>query len=189
MDLGIVDIPLRKVKGTYAYLRSISFARNYMPIMDVNSEFAVKWQQVYSIQCKAGLADPIKVYEYLNWYYVIEGNKRVSVLKYVDVYSYPAKVTRLIPKYDENNKDIRIYYEFMDFYKKTGINDIWMSNEKSFSELWEIIKDYKPKSRFVEEAERFKYFSSAFYYNFRKAFMIWVEMNYPLLREMPSWTF
>lgn len=170
VDLGIVDIPLRKVKGTYAYLRSISFARNYMPIMDVNSEFAVKWQQVYSIQCKAGLADPIKVYEYLNWYYVIEGNKRVSVLKYVDVYSYPAKVTRLIPKYDENNKDIRIYYEFMDFYKKTGINDIWMSNEKSFSELWEIIKDYKPKSRFVEEAERFKYFSSAFYYNFRKAF-------------------
>ncbi len=170
VDLGIVDIPLRKVKGTYSYLRSISFARNYMPIMDAGSEFAVKWQQVHSFQCKEGLTDPIKVYEYLNWYYVVEGNKRVSVSKYVDVYSYPGKVTRLIPKFDENNKDIRTYYEFMNFYKMTGINGIWMSNEKSFSELWDVIKDYKPKSRFVEEADRFKYFFSAFYYNFRKAF-------------------
>lgn len=170
LDLGIVDIPLRKIKGTYSYLRSISFAKNYMPIMDASSEFAAKWQKVYSFQCKEGLTDPIKAYEYLNWYYVIEGNKRVSVSKYVDVYSYSGKVTRLIPKYDANNKDIRIYYEFMEFNKKTGINDIWMSGEKGFSELWEIIKDYNPKSRFVEDNERFKYFSSTFYYNFRKAF-------------------
>ena len=62
-----------------------------MPIMDVNSEFAVKWQQVYSIQCKAGWqTQGLRI---LELYYIIEGNKRVSVLKYVDVYSYPAKVT------------------------------------------------------------------------------------------------
>lgn len=170
MDLGIVDIPLRKIKGTYSYLRSISFARNYMPIMDTDSEFALKWQNVYSIQYEEGLRDPIKVYEYLNWFYVIEGNKRVSVLKYVDVYSYSGTVTRLIPKFDENNKDIRIYYEFMEFNKKTGLNEIWMSNDRSFSELWEIIKDYKPKSRFAEETDRFKYFASAIYNNFRNAF-------------------
>lgn len=170
VDLGISDIPLRKIKGTYSYLRSISFARNYMPLMEPESEFALKWMNVYNIQNNEGLRDSIKVYEYLNWFYIIEGNKRVSVLKYLDVYSFPASITRLIPKYDENNPDIRIYYEFMDFHKKTGINEIWMSREKSFNELWELIKDYKPESSYVEEKDRFKYFSMSVYNMFRKAF-------------------
>lgn len=170
VDLGIVEIPLRKVKGTYSYLRSISFAQNYMPIMEADSEMAKKWQNVCDIQNDEGLRDPVKAYEYLNWFYIIEGNKRISVLKYMDVYSYYADVTRLIPKYDANDKDIRIYYEFMDFYKKTGINEIWMTNEKSFSELWEIIKDFRPNNIFIDESGRFKYFVSAFYNNFRNAF-------------------
>jgi basic membrane protein A len=170
VDLGVIDIPLRKIKGTYTYLRSISFARNYMPLMETDSEFAAKWQNVYNVQIQEGLTDPLKVYEYLNWFFIVEGNKRVSVLKYLDVFSYHGKVTRLIPKYDENNKDIRIYYEFMDFNKKTGINEIWLSNEKSFQELWEIIKDYNPRNRFVDKKDRFKYFASSVYNNFRKAF-------------------
>lgn len=170
VDLGIADIPLRKIKGTYSYLRSISFARNYMPLMEPETEFALKWMNVYDIQNREGLRDSIKVYEYLNWFYIIEGNKRVSVLKYLDVYSFPASITRLIPKYDENNTDIRIYYEFMDFHKKTGINDIWMSRENSFNELWELIKDYKPQSPYVDEKDRFKYFSMSVYNMFRRAF-------------------
>lgn len=170
LDLGIVDIPLRKIKGTYSYLRSISFARNYMPLMEPDTEFAVKWQHVYDIQNGEGLRDAIKVYEYLNWFYVVEGNKRVSVLKYMDVYSFHGSVTRLIPKYDENDKDIRLYYEFLEFNKKTGINDIWLSNESGFEQLWEIIKDYKPKNPMADYADRFKYFSTAVYNMFRQAF-------------------
>lgn len=170
VDMGIVDIPLKKIRGTYTYLRSISFARNFMPLMDEDTEFAMKWQNVYNIQTLEGLNDPIKVYEYLNWFYVVEGNKRVSVLKYLDNYSYHGYVTRLIPKYDENSKDIRLYYEFMDYNKKTGINEIWFSKEGSFPELWEIIKDYRPTSRLVNDEDRFTYFKSAVYNVFRKIF-------------------
>ncbi len=170
VDLGIVDIPLKKVRGTYTYLRSVSFARNFMPLMDLDTEFAIKWQHVYDIQTREGLNDPVKVFEYLNWFYVIEGNKRVSVLKYLNNYSYQGYVTRLVPKYDETNKDIRLYYEFMDFYKKTGINEIWFSKEGSFNELWEIIKDYRPVSSLVNYEDRFTYFQSAVYKVFRKIF-------------------
>ena len=170
VDLGIVDIPLKKVRGTYTYLRSVSFARNFMPLMDLDTEFAIKWQHVYDIQTRAGLNAPVKVFEYLNWFYVIEGNKRVSVLKYLNNYSYQGYVTRLVPKYDETNKDIRLYYEFMDFYKKTGINEIWFSKEGSFNELWEIIKDYRPVSSLVNYEDRFTYFQSAVYKVFRKIF-------------------
>ena len=127
VSLGEVEIPLEKVKGTYTYLRSICFARNFAPLMAERTEFAEKWQKVYDIQQNEGLRDAIKVYEYLNWFYVVEGNKRVSVLRHCGVEYYHAEVTRLIPKYDETDKDIRIYYAFLDFYKQTGINEIWMT--------------------------------------------------------------
>jgi len=32
-DLGIVDIPLKKIVGTYTYARSRSFAANFMPLL------------------------------------------------------------------------------------------------------------------------------------------------------------
>ena len=47
---------------------------------------------------KRGSVIPIVAYEFMNQYYVQEGNKRVSVLKYVGAFSITASVTRLIPK-------------------------------------------------------------------------------------------
>lgn len=170
IDIGIVDIPLKKIKGTYTYLRSTSFASNFMPLMDEDTEFSGKWEAVYEAQMNEGLRDPIKVYEFLNWFYVIEGNKRVSVLKYLDVFSYNANVIRMIPKYDEHNKDIRIYYAFMRFYKNTGINRIWFSEERSFDELWKLIKHYEQPEGMALEVERFKYFAGAVYEAFRKVY-------------------
>lgn len=170
VDLGIVEIPIKKIKGTYTYMRSTCFARNFMPLMDEESEFAAKWMNVYEAQVNEGLTDPIKVYEYLNWFYVVEGNKRVSVLKYLDVYSYNAHVYRMIPKYDEQNKDIRIYYAFLNFYKNTGINEIWFSDEKSFDALWKLIRNYEPPEGMIEGRDRFKFFQSAVYGVFRKVY-------------------
>ena len=180
VDLGIFDLPLKKIKGTYTYIRSTSFARNFMPLMGYETEFASKWEAVYRAQMKEGLRDAIKVYEYMNWFYVIEGNKRVSVLKFLDVFSYPAHVIRMIPKYDENNKDIRIYYAFLKFFKHTKINTIWFSEEKSFGELWKLIRNYEPTSRLVKKEERFKYFQSAVFGVFRKVYHELGGQNLPI---------
>ena len=170
VNLGVVEIPLEKIKGTYTYLRSICFARNFAPLMRENTEFADKWQHVYDIQQAEGLRDPIKVFEYLNWFYVVEGNKRVSVLRHCGVEYYHASVTRLIPKYDEADKDIRLYYAFLDFYKLTGLNEIWMTREEGFAELWELIKDYTPQSRLSDYSARFKYFIGGVYRVFRNCY-------------------
>ena len=56
------------------------FSRNYLPLIDEESEFASKWIAVYEAQINEGLRDPIKAYEYLNWFYVVEGNKRIVYL-------------------------------------------------------------------------------------------------------------
>ena len=48
-----------------------------------------------------GIHDPIRCYEYLGHFYVQEGNKRVSVLKYFGADSIPATVIRIVPPYSE----------------------------------------------------------------------------------------
>jgi hypothetical protein len=131
VDLGLIEIPLNKIIGTYTHLRSLSFANNFMPLLE--TEFKDKWASLCIAHINEGIRDPIKVYEYLNWFYVMEGNKRVSVLKFFDAYSLSAKVTRLIPKFDENDKNIRLYYEFLKFNNKTGIYTIWLQKKAALT--------------------------------------------------------
>ena len=77
--LGLMEIPVELIAGTKTAFRQNSFAPDFMPLLDENSEFAFKWIDLYRAQIREGFRDPIKVYEYLHRFYVQEGNKRVSV--------------------------------------------------------------------------------------------------------------
>lgn len=167
--IGTVDVPLKKIIGTNSHARSTSFAANFMPLLRHTSEFGQKWTELCRSHLEEGIREPIKVYEYLNWFYVVEGNKRVSVLKYFDAFSFSAKVTRLIPKKDESDLNIRIYYEFLDFNKKTGINCIWFSKENSFKKLLEYMGSFHPDGLLYEN--KYRYFTNAVYLPFRKIYM------------------
>ena len=130
-DLGTVEVPLDMIVGTKTAGRQSAFASNFMPLLAPHTEFGGKWMALYNAQLEEGIRDPIKAYEFLNKFYVQEGNKRVSVLKFVGAASISAKVTRLVPKRSDT-KENRIYYEFMDFYRIAEINEIWFSKEGSF---------------------------------------------------------
>lgn len=166
VDLGLIEIPLKKIIGTYTHLRSLSFARNFMPLIE--TEFKEKWSSLCDAHLNEGIRDSVKVYEYLNWFYVIEGNKRVSVLKYFDAYSISARVTRLIPKLDENNEVIRQYYEFLKFNKKTEIYSIWFSNEGSYEKLLTLLEGFTPENNYFN---KYKYFEIYIYNTFRKIYL------------------
>lgn len=168
INLGIVEIPIKKIIGTYSHSRSIAFANNFMPLISGESEFKIKWTTLYNAHMEEGIRDPIKVYEYLNWFYVVEGNKRVSVLKYCDAYAIPAVVTRLIPKKDESDPIIKIYYEFLEFNKQTGINSIWFSKENSFIELGKYIQQYNP--HLTAYSDKYKHFMGSIYRPFREMY-------------------
>ncbi len=142
VNLGLQEIQIKKIKGTRTQARSSSFAPNFMPILGTMTEFGSKWIHLYHAHITEGIRDPIKVYEYLNWYYVEEGNKRVSVLKYSEAALVSANVIRLIPKYDKDNKTIVIYYEFLGFYKKMPLNFIWFSEVGRFDKLYKWVEKY-----------------------------------------------
>ena len=119
--MGLQQVPLEFVVGTSTVGRTYSFAANFMPILPPKSEFGLKWAHLADAQVNEGIRDPIVAYEFMNRYYVVEGNKRVSVLKYYNAVSIPAIVTRKIPVYNENDEDIKRYYELMKFHEATGM--------------------------------------------------------------------
>ncbi len=136
--LGLVSIPLDQIVGTKTAGRQAAFASNFMPLMPENSEFARKWSSVVSYHLDQGVGDPIVAYEYMNRFYVLEGNKRVSVLKYFHADSIEGMVTRMVP-YPQDSVENRIYYEFMDFYKDSQVNYLFFSRKGSFQRLTEAL--------------------------------------------------
>lgn len=133
-NLGLVDIPLDQVVGTKTAGRKNAFASNYMPLLPEESEFAVKWCRLYDAHLEEGIREPVKVYEFMNRFYVVEGNKRISVLKYCNAVTVPAFVTRVIPKPDDSNES-RLYYEFLEFYRKTQINYLNFSQPGNYIKI------------------------------------------------------
>ena len=134
VPLGLVQIPIEQIVGTKTGGRSSAFAGNFMPILRENTEFASKWAALSESHLNEGIRDPIKAYEYMNKFYVEEGNKRVSVLKYYDAVSVPGIVTRILPPRTEE-KENRIYYELVDFYELSKVNYIWFTRTGSFAKL------------------------------------------------------
>ena len=165
VSLGVMDIPLSKIVGTKTEGRTSAFANNFMPLLPEKSEFGAKWAMLYDHQINEGIHDPIVAYEFMNKFYVQEGNKRVSVMKYVGAYSITGYVTRLIPK-KTDDKENRLYYEFLDFYQVSFNCDVWFSKEGSYRKLLEVMG--KKPDEVWDEEERL-YFKSA-YDRFAKAF-------------------
>jgi len=164
--LGLVDIPMDQIVGTKTAGRQNAFAVNFMPLMKPKTEFADKWSNLYRYQTEEGNTDPIKAYEFMNKFYVQEGNKRVSVFKYLDASSIEGEVIRIIPK-RSGSLENRIYYEFLQFYKCTKINYLWFTKVGSFEALLEAVGKEPDEIWTKEEKDEF---SSAFT-RFEKRFL------------------
>ena len=163
--LGVIQIPMWFIVGTKTAGRVSAFAPNFMPLLDESTEFAAKWESLYRSHMTEGIREPIKVYEYLNRYYVEEGNKRVSVLKYCGAYSIPADVIRVMPEKNDS-EEIQIYLEYLEFNRYSKINFIEFSKRGSYRELLRAMG--KPYDEYwsIDEQQRF---SSAYYF-FEKAY-------------------
>ncbi|MBE5799555.1 MAG: BMP family ABC transporter substrate-binding protein [Clostridiales bacterium] len=138
IPLGLVQISLDQVEGTATRGRTTAFARNFMPLLDSTSEFAYKWHTLYDDVIMNGLRDPIIAYEYYNRFYVVEGNKRVSVMRTLDAVSIEANVTRVLPE-PEDSVRYRVYQEFLRFYADCRINFIHFTSEGSYDRFYALL--------------------------------------------------
>ena len=137
-NLGLVTIPTELIVGTVNANRSNAFTGDFLPLLEADSEFAIKWANLYESMEEEGMRDPIIAFEYLNKFYVREGNKRVSVSKCMDVVELEGTVTRLVPAKDDT-PEITLYYEFLDFYSKSEINYLYFSKPGYFSKFSKLV--------------------------------------------------
>ena len=138
IPLGLVDIPLSFVVGTKTAGRTSAFASNFMPLLDAKTEFGIKWTSLCMAHLEEGIRDPIRCYEYMGRFYVQEGNKRVSVLKFFDASSILGNVTRVVPQYSDDPA-VQMYYEFMHFYPITQNYLLTFTKPGSYARLQKIL--------------------------------------------------
>lgn len=163
--LGLISVPMELVVGTVSSGRTTAFARNFMPLSAEDSEFATKWKNLCKAHLDEGIRDPIKAYEYMNRYYVQEGNKRVSVLKFFGADRVEANVTRVLPLRN-GSREVEQYYEFLDFYRCSKVNFIEFSKPGSYVLLQRLLGK-APEEAWTDDERRD--FSAAYYY-FRQAY-------------------
>ncbi len=149
VSLGIVQIPIDLIVGTKNRGRSSAFSQSFHPILPEESEFAHKWVELYKAQMDEGIRDPIKVYEFMNKFYVEEGNKRVSVMKCVGAVAVPGYVTRILPA-ASRKKEVRIYYEFVAFYRLAQLYEISFSELGSYAKLQHLVGK-KPDEKWTDK--------------------------------------
>ena len=165
-ELPLQEIPVFRIAGTVSAGRGGAFSAGFYPLLAENSEFAAKWMALCEAHLSdTGIREPILCYEYLNEFYVQEGNKRVSVLKHFGAARIPAVVRRVLPLPSDEPR-IRAYNEFLQFYRLTGLYDVCYRKPGDYARLLALLK--KDSETVWPEAER-RAFSSRLY-RFREAF-------------------
>ena len=133
-SLGIQSVPLERVLGSVSRGRSYAFSAGFLPILEGGSEFSTKWERLYAGVEETGLNQPVTLLEYMGWYYVTEGNKRVSVMKSMGSLDIEADVTRVIPAPSES-PEYKAWQEYCDFARDTGLYNLFFSKPGSFQKL------------------------------------------------------
>ena len=188
-DIGLVDIPAERIIGVKSAGRITAFTASFLPLLGADSEFAYKWISLCAAHLSDGIRDPIICYEYLGDFYVQEGNKRVSVLKHMGSPRISAAVKRIMPTQSDDPR-IRAYFEFLEFYKSSGLYQVQFRKPGDYGVLLTCLGK-EPGQKWTDREKRtfsayFQYFRNAFHdlngqelgLTPEEALLIWLEI-YP----------
>ena len=166
-DVGLVEIPAERIIGTKSAGRITAFSASFLPLLNIDTEFATKWLNLCDAHLSdVGIREPILCYEYLGNFYIQEGNKRVSVLRSFDAPRIPGHVRRVLPPLSED-PHIKAYYEFLEFYKDSGIYEVQYRTPGNYAKLLNATNHVSGELWSQQEQRTFRaylqYFRDAFY--------------------------
>ena len=163
--VGLVEIPAQRIVGTKTAGRISAFSPGFLPLLARETEFATKWVDLCAAHLSEGIRDPIVCYEYYGNFYVQEGNKRVSVLRYFESPRIPGIVHRVMPEPSEEPR-YKAYLEFLEFFKCTKMYDVQFTAPGCYARLCDAVGIPMGQSWQTEDVRRFR----AYFQYFRDAF-------------------
>lgn len=164
-DAGLLQIPMELIGGTVSVSRATLFSPGFMPLAPEGSEFAVKWSRLCQAHLEEGIREPVKAYEYLNRYYIAEGNKRVSVLKYFDAVSIHAHVVTITPAQD-GSPEVELWNELAAFRRLSGVVQVECSKPGGYRKLQQLLGKAPDEVWSAEDRSAFL----AAYFTFRQVY-------------------
>lgn len=167
VPIGLSEISMSLIAGTKTRGRQNSFSSDYMPLPEASSEFAMKWSDLIDSQRAEGIREPIVVFEFMQRFYVQEGNKRVSVLRYLGQPTVLANITRVLPM-PSDSLSYRVYQEFTRFYRVAPIYGIVFSNEGDYLRLAALLNEDLDKKWPSEKVQALEASFDAFAQAFRR---------------------
>ena len=179
VDVGTIDIPAERIIGVKSVGRIFAFTAGFLPLLDLDSEFGRKWCDLCSFHMSdEGIREPIQCFEYMGNFYVQEGNKRVSVLKYYGASQIPGQVKRIMPA-DSHAPEVIAYQEFLEFYQSSGLYDVQFRRPGDYAKLLSFLGK-EPGEEWTDR-ERTTFRSYFFY--FRQAMKVATLQKLDLLPE------
>ena len=173
--IGVLELPLNYIVGNKEMSRNNAFANNFMPLLEDGTEFATKWTALCESVRLEGVHTGIKCYEYLNNYYVQEGNKRVSVSNYLKMGFIHSEVTRILPPKGDT-KELKVYYEYLDFFNVTRAFYITFSEPGGYAKLAELLgQDLEHK------------WSDDVLQDLKAAFFQFAKLYHSIIKESDRW--
>ena len=164
-ELPVQEIPIDRIAGMRSAGRVSAFSAGFYPLLAEDSEFAAKWIRLCEAHLSdTGIRDPIDCLEYMGSFYVQEGNKRLSVLKYFGAARIPCRIRRVTP--EKNAPGAGLYAEFLEFHKLSGLYDIQFRKPGDYARLLAALG--RERDRVWTEEERRRFLSR--YHAFHEAF-------------------
>lgn len=200
VELGVMEIPTDKIVGVFSETEKDLYTYDFMPLSDPDTEFADQWCNLYLHYLgDKGIRGAVTCYEYLGQFYVVDGKKRVSVVKSHGAPTILAAVTRILPVKTED-EEIQRYYEFLQYFELTKLYQISFTQSGSFGKLQKALG--YDADHVWDEMDRFGFLFNwhAFERAFQEAFggtlnitaadallVMLEDYPYSKLREMQPW--
>ncbi len=121
---GVQTIKIDDIVGSEG--RYGDFDKKFLPLQDSTKD---RWENIDKAHYKNVELPPIEVYKIGNYYFVKDGNHRVSVarekgMKYIDAEVIEIK-TKIPLKKDMNYDEIILQWEKMKFYEETRLKELF----------------------------------------------------------------
>ncbi|MBQ1508246.1 MAG: hypothetical protein IIZ47_02385, partial [Erysipelotrichaceae bacterium] len=137
--LGEIAVPADLIAGTVTSAQALSFSADFMPLPKERTTFAAEWRDLCLDHLSdTGITESPTAYEYLGKFYIIQGDKQVSVLRSYGTVFITLDVIRLIPL-DMKRYSTHLYCSFLDFYKLSKLYSIQFSRPDSYRKFQRLL--------------------------------------------------
>jgi nucleotide-binding universal stress UspA family protein len=124
VERGLQDIPIDAIVGSVG--RYTDFTRNFLPRYERSKE---RWTRVMGVATQLSGFPPIEVYQIGGWYFVSDGNHRISVareMKATHIQAYVTEIETRVPIDARTSPDqLIIMSEYADFLEQTGFDRLY----------------------------------------------------------------